>query len=115
VWADTPGLAGGMSLRRGDEAALPDPGLVEQGPISGGFLVVPGPGGDEYGWSCVLQWDPGRLVGDDAVDSRPQLPGGGGIGWLLGLRLSSELVDVRVAVLGGVERVGRIPVKGLAG
>ena len=50
---------------------------------------------------CVFQWDPGCLVGDDAVDLRPQLPGGGRIAQLLGLCLSGQLVDVRVAVTSG--------------
>jgi F420-dependent oxidoreductase-like protein len=39
-------LARGIALVR---AALPDPHLVEQGSVHRGFLVVPGPGGDESG------------------------------------------------------------------
>src|SRR5690242_14479312 len=85
------GSGRGMSLSAAVMRALPDPGLVEQGPVSSGFLVVPGSGGDEYGWRCVFQWDPWRLVGDDAVDPGPQFPGGG-IGELLGLRLAGQLV-----------------------
>jgi len=41
-------LARGIDLVR---AALPDPHLVEQRSVYRGFLVVPGPGGDESGRS----------------------------------------------------------------
>src|SRR4029077_9626338 len=84
--------------------ALPDPDLVEQrSDVVPGLLVVPDPGGDEErGQRLVEDRDPGSLVGDDAVDAGPQLPGGGRVGLLRRPRLVGQLVDVMIAERGEV-------------
>ena len=81
---------------------LSDPDLVEQGSVHRGYLVVPGPGGDESGHACVEDRDIGCLVGGDAVGLGPQPPGGGGVGELRGLRLTDQRVNMRIAEPGPV-------------
>ena len=98
-------LARGIALVR---AVLPDPHLVEQRSVHRGFLVVPGPGGDESGRSSVVERDVGCLVGDDAVGLGPQPPGGGGVGELRGLRLAGQRVNVRIAEPGPVVGAGLV-------
>ena len=98
-------LARGIALVR---AVLPDPHLVEQRSVHRGFLVVPGPGGDESGRSSVVDRDVGCLVGDDAVGLGPQPAGGGRVGELRRLRLAGQRVNVRIAEPGPVVGAGLV-------